>query len=190
MIGTLRGRLLKRSPDIIIVDVAGVGYNVHIPLSTFEKLKTIDHEIFLYTHTVLKEDSLQLYGFLTEEEKDIFSTLLNVNGIGPKTALNIISYLEPEALRKAIEDEDIRRLTRIPGLGKKTAQRLILELRDKLPDKIKKEDSLYHDAISALVNLGYQKAEAKEAIEKVQKKGLVEFEDIIKEALKLLTGQD
>ncbi|MCX7794606.1 MAG: Holliday junction branch migration protein RuvA [Thermodesulfovibrionales bacterium] len=189
MIGILRGKLLKKAPDRIIIDVGGVGYVVHISLITFEKLRNIDSEILLHTHTVLKEDSLQLYGFLSEDEKDIFCTLLNVNGIGPKTALNILSYLEPDDLKKAIEEEDLKKLTKIPGLGKKTAQRLLLELRDKLPDKMKREDPLLSDAVSALMNLGYQKSEAKDAVERAQKKART-FEDIIKEALKLLTGQD
>lgn len=190
MIGILRGRLLKKSPERIIIDVGGVGYIVHIPLSTFEKLRNMDSEVLLYTHTVLKEDSLFLYGFLSEDEKDIFLSLLNVNGIGPKTALNLLSYLEPEELKIAIKEEDLKKLTKIPGLGKKTAQRLLLELRDKLPDKMKKEDPLLSDTVSALVNLGYQKSAAKEAVEDVMKKGYKTFEDIIKEALKLLTGQD
>lgn len=190
MIGILRGRLMKKSPERIIIDVGGVGYIVHIPLRTFEKLRSLDSEIILYIHTVLKEENILLYGFLNEEEKELFCTLLNVNGIGPRTALNVLSYLEPEDLRKAIEEEDLKKLTKIPGFGKKTAQRLLLELRDKLPDKMKKEDSLLSDAISALVNLGYQKSEAKEAVERAQKKGFITFEDIIKEALKVLTGQD
>jgi len=187
MIGFLRGRILRRSPQHIILDVGGVGYIVQIPLSTFERLKGTDSEVSLHIHTVLKEDSLQLYGFFTEEEREIFTTLLNVNGIGPKTALNIISYLPPEELRRALQEEDIKRLTKIPGLGKKTAQRIILELRDKIPDKMKKEDRVYDDALSALVNLGYQKTQAREALEVVQKKGLVSIEDILREALRILT---
>jgi len=187
MIGFLRGRILRRSPQHIILDVGGVGYIVQIPISTFERLKGTDSEVSLHIHTVLKEDSLQLYGFFTEEEREIFTTLLNVNGIGPKTALNIISYLPPEELRKALQEEDIKRLTKIPGLGKKTAQRIILELRDKIPDKMKKEDRVYDDALSALVNLGYQKTQAREALEVVQKKGLVSIEDILREALRILT---
>ncbi len=187
MIGFLRGRILRRSPQHIILDVGGVGYIVQIPISTFERLKGTDSEVSLHIHTVLKEDSLQLYGFFTEEEREIFTTLLNVNGIGPKTALNVISYLPPEELRKALQDEDIKRLTKIPGLGKKTAQRIILELRDKIPDKMKKENRIYDDALSALVNLGYQKAQAREALEVVQKKGLVSIEDILREALRILT---
>ncbi len=187
MIGFLRGRILRRSPQHIILDVGGVGYIVQIPISTFERLKGTDSEVSLHIHTVFKEDSLQLYGFFTEEEREIFTTLLNVNGIGPKTALNIISYLPPEGLRKALQDEDIKSLTKIPGLGKKTAQRIILELRDKIPDKMKKEDRVYDDALSALVNLGYQKAQAREALEVVQKKGLVSIEDILREALRILT---
>jgi Holliday junction DNA helicase RuvA len=187
MIGFLRGRILRRSPQHIILDVGGVGYIVQIPISTFERLKGTDSEVSLHIHTVLKEDSLQLYGFFTEEEREIFTTLLNVNGIGPKTALNIISYLPPEELRKALQDEDIKRLTKIPGLGKKTAQRIILELRDKIPDKMKKEDRVYDDALSALVNLGYQKTQAREALEVVQKKGLGSIEDILREALRILT---
>jgi len=187
MIGFLKGRIIRRSPQHIILDVGGVGYIVHIPISTFERLKGTDSEVSLHIHTVLKEDSLQLYGFFTEEEREIFTTLLNVNGIGPKTALNIISYLPPEELRKALQEEDIKRLTKIPGLGKKTAQRIILELRDKIPDKMKKEDRVYDDALSALVNLGYQKTQAREALEVVQKKGLVSIEDILREALRILT---
>ena len=187
MIGFLKGRIIRRSPQHIILDVGGVGYIVQIPISTFERLKGTDSEVSLHIHTVLKEDSLQLYGFFTEEEREIFTTLLNVNGIGPKTALNIISYLPPEELRKALQEEDIKRLTKIPGLGKKTAQRIILELRDKIPDKMKKEDRVYDDALSALVNLGYQKTQAREALEVVQKKGLVSIEDILREALRILT---
>lgn len=187
MIGALRGKLIKKSPTSIIVDVNGVCYVVQIPLSTFERLH--GEEIFIYTHTVLREDSLQLYGFLTEDEKEIFSALLNVNGIGPKTGLNILSYLQPGEFIKAIEEEDLKRLTKIPGLGKKTAQRLLLEFRDKIPVKMEKEVAVYDDVISALVNLGYPKTQAKDAVEKVRKKGLTTIEDILKEALKILTGE-
>lgn len=196
MIGFLRGKIIKKSPQAIIIDINGVGYIVQIPLRIFEVLGGIGSEVFLHIHTIFKEDTLQLYGFSTEEERDLFCTLLSVNGIGPKTALNIVSYLPPSDLMRAIDQEDVKRLTKIPGLGRKTAQRLILELRDKIPVTMKKEGSIYDDALSALVNLGYQKREAREVIEKVRRKGSAitvtspPLEDILKEALRLLTGEE
>ncbi len=189
MIGSLRGRILLRKPDHIILDVGGVGYMVNIPLNTFSQLSHDVSEIFLYIYTHVREGAINLFGFIKEEERDIFTTLLNVNGIGPKMAINILSYLTPEEFRGVVESEDVMRLSRIPGLGKKTANRIILELKGKLSGKLTERDTLVDDAVSALVNLGYQRALAIEAVEKARRNGLNDIESILKESLKYFTGE-
>jgi Holliday junction DNA helicase RuvA len=188
MIGSLRGKLISRRPDNIIVEAGGVGYQVNVPLSILSNLPEEGSTVFLNIYTHVREDALQLYGFATEDEKRIFTTLLGVTGIGPKMALNILSGISHDDFMRAIEEEDVALLCRIPGLGKKTAHRLILELREKLPRLGKARDRLFEDTLSALVNLGYKKAEAIESLEMAYKKGHKDIETLVKESLKYLTG--
>lgn len=187
MIGSLRGKLISRRPDNVIVEVNGVGYHVNVPLNILSTLPEEGSNIFLHTYTHVREDALQLYGFSTEDEKKIFTTLLGITGIGPKMALNILSGISRNDFVEAIEKEDVALLCRIPGLGKKTAHRLILELRDKLPSAEKPKDRVFEDTLSALVNLGYKKSDAQESLEMAYKKGIKGIEGLLKESLKYLT---
>ncbi len=190
MIASLRGKLISKKPDSIIIDVLGVGYLVHVPLNIFSYINDINGEVFLHIHTHVREDALILYGFSSEEEKKIFSTLINISGIGPKIALNILSTISLSDFHNAIYNEDVAFLCRVPGLGKKTAQRLILELREKLPAlTIKDKESIFDDALSALVNLGYKKNTAQEALEKAYNNGIRDIASLLKEALKYLTKE-
>lgn len=188
MIGSLKGKLTSKRPDNIIVEVNGVGYQVNVPLSILSNLSEEDSTVALHIYTHVREDALQLYGFSTEEEKKTFTTLLGITGIGPKMALNILSGISHNDLRHAIEKEEVDVLCRIPGLGKKTAQRLILELREKLPALEKPKDRLFEDTLSALVNLGYKKSIAQQSLELAYKKGHQNIENLLKEALRYLTG--
>jgi Holliday junction DNA helicase RuvA len=188
MIGSLRGTLINKKPDNVIVEVGGVGYKVNIPLNTMSVLPGVGKDIFLHIYTHVREDILQLYGFTSEDEKKIFITLLGITGIGPKMALNILSGISHNDLLQAIETEDVAHLCRIPGLGKKTAHRLILELKEKLPTAREPVDRVFEDTLSALVNLGYKKSIAQESLEKAYKKGFNDIEGLLKEALKYLTG--
>lgn len=186
MIASLRGKLLSKRPDNLIVDVGGVGYSIHVPLTLLSVLPGENSEVFLYIHTHVREDALQLYGFRTEDEKRIFTTLIGISGIGPKTALNLLSTIPPETFYNAINSEDVDVLCKVPGLGKKTAHRLILELREKLPSIKGQKDTLYDDALSALVNLGYKKNTAQEILEKVYNTGIRDIETLLRESLKYL----
>lgn len=190
MIGSLRGKLISRRPDNVIVEVGGVGYHINVPLNILSNLPQEGSNIFLYIYTHVREDSLQLYGFATEDEKRIFTTLLGITGIGPKMALNILSGISHHDFIEAIEKEDVALLCRIPGLGKKTAHRLILELREKLPSVEKPRDRVFEDTLSALVNLGYKKSEAQESLEMAYKKGYKDIESLLRESLKYLTVRD
>ena len=190
MIGSLRGKLISRRPDNVIVEVGGVGYQVNVPLSVLANFPEEGSSVFLHIYTHVREDALHLYGFTTEDEKRIFTTLLGVTGIGPKMALNILSGIAHDDFINAIEKEDVALLCRIPGLGKKTAQRLILELREKLPRADQFRDRLFEDTLSALVNLGYKKSEAMESLEAAYKKGYKDIETLLKESLKYLTGNN
>jgi Holliday junction DNA helicase RuvA len=192
MIGSLRGKLIYKKPDYIIVEVCGVGYHINVPLNILSILPEEGSDVFLHIHTHVREDSLQLYGFSSEDEKKVFLTLLGITGIGPKMAINILSGISHNDLLHAIEKEDVAMLCRIPGLGKKTAHRLILELREKLPTARGKRDRMFEDTLSALINLGYKKSVAIESLEKAYKKsvsgGYSDIEKLLKEALKYLTG--
>ncbi|NWF52658.1 MAG: Holliday junction branch migration protein RuvA [Nitrospirae bacterium] len=190
MIGSLRGKIILKKPDSVIIEVNGVGYQVNVPFSILSNLPEEGKEVFLYVYTHIREDVLQLYGFTTEDEKKVFLTLLGITGIGPKMALNILSGISHNDLLHAIEEEDLAMLCRIPGLGKKTAHRLILELREKLPARIMK-DRVFEDALSALINLGYKKSIAQESLEKAYRNleagGHNDIEKLLKESLKYLT---
>lgn len=189
MIASLRGKLISKKPDNIIIDVGGVGYNVQVPLTLLSSLPEENENIFLHIHTHMREDAIQLYGFNSEDEKRIFTTLLGITGIGPKIALSVLSTIPPDKFYNAVDSEDVDVLCRIPGLGKKTAHRIILELREKLPSLKEKKDVIYDDTLSALINLGYKKNIAQEALEKVSKKGLNDIESLLKEALKYLSKE-
>ncbi len=170
MIGYLRGRLLTSTPEILVLDVGGVGYEVHVPLSTYYEVERAgaDDEVGLHVRTHMRDDSLTLYGFWTERERMLFDKLLGVGGIGPKLARVILSGMPPEELLAAIGAGDVARLTRTPGIGKKTAERMVVELRDKvqelavdLPDIAPPADDT--DLVMALVSLGYKKRDAEAA---------------------------
>jgi Holliday junction DNA helicase RuvA len=187
MIGSLRGRLIHKKPDHVLVDVGGVGYLVHVPLNTLSNLPDEGHDVLLRIHTHVRDDAIQLFGFLTEEEKKVFVTLLGITGVGPKMALNVLSGIPYEDFLAAIRQEDVAMLCRVPGLGKKTAHRLILELRDKLPSPAAvKEDRVFDDVLSALMNLGYKRTTAQECLDKTYKQGYRDIEGLLKETLKLL----
>lgn len=188
MIGAVRGTLLWKTASEAIVEAAGVGYRLSVPVSTLSELPGEGAEVFLHVHTHVREDAIHLYGFKTPEEKKIFTTLLGISGIGPKLALNIISGISHDDFLRAVEAEEIDLLTRIPGLGKKTAHRIVLELRDKLPREGAAGDRVFDDTLSALVNLGYRGGDAQRAVEKARRKGHKEIEPLLKEALKYLTG--
>ena len=174
MIAQLRGRILEKHPNRIVVDVGGVGYDVFVPLSTFYGLGDAGSDISLRIHTHVREDALALYGFRTILEQDLFERLISVSGIGPKVALGVLSGIEPLELTRAIERSDVARLTAIPGVGRKTSERIVLELKDRLP-RVQVEDvvageveaapgGLRDDVLSALVNLGYHRPLAEKAV--------------------------
>ena len=189
MIGSLRGTVQSRRPDNVIVEVNGVGYQVQVPLNILTGLPEEGKEVFLHIYTHVREDSLQLFGFTSENEKKIFMVLLGISGIGPKMALNILSGLSYEDFLSALDTEDVAMLCRIPGLGKKTAHRLILELREKLPRATEVKDRIFQDTLSALVNLGYKKQVAQEFLEKTYKQGVHDIEGLLRETLRQLTGK-
>ena len=194
MIAHLIGKLIYKSPDHSIVDVKGIGYKIFTPLSTYYVLPKTGESVTLHIHTRVREDELKLFGFLTEEEQTIFEKLITINKVGPKLALGILSGMSPENLLTAIMSNDAARLSTIPGVGKKTAERLTLEMKDKLSDLTfeiehqldsKAPEGFYEDALSALVNLGYKKPQAekslKSAYNTIGKDG--SLEDLIKESL-------
>jgi len=174
VIAQLRGRLLEKHPNRIVVDVNGVGYDVFVPLSTFYGLGEAGADVVLRVHTHVREDALALYGFTTLLEQELFERLIGVSGIGPKVALAVLSGIEPEDLIRAIERGDHARLTAIPSVGRKTSERIVLELRDRLPraqaaasasSGARSEGSLVRDdVLSALVNLGYHRPLAEKAV--------------------------
>jgi Holliday junction DNA helicase RuvA len=196
MIGRLTGRLAAKATDHVLLDVGGVGYLVHIPLSTFYDLPELESPASLFVHTHVREDTLALYGFLTERERGLFQMLMSVAGIGPKVALTVLSGMPPSELIAALGKQDVRRLVAIPGVGKKTAERMVLELTEKVA-KLSAEPSAEapeavpaDDVVSALVNLGYRKSEAERAVETIARLGAPpkDFGSYLKEALKRLTG--
>ncbi len=190
MIGSLKGRLLRKRPNGLIIEANGVGYEVNVSLNALSSLPEEGKNVFMYIYTHVKEDAIQLYGFLNEEERRVFITVLGVSGVGPRIALSILSGLPLDDFMRAIDSEDISRLTIIPGLGKKTAQRLILELRERLPKAVLPKDRLYDDAVSALINLGYRKSDALDALDKAYKKGHEDIETLLKVSLKYLTDNE
>ena len=198
MIAHLKGKLTYKSPVEIAIDVNGVGYQVFVPLSTFYALPELENEVFLDIHTHMREESLKLFGFYTSDEKKIFEKLITINKVGPKLALTILSGMPPAELFRTIDSNDTGKLSTIPGIGHKTAERLILEMRDKMDglslefastkDSIP-QNGLFDDALSALVNLGYKKSQAEQTLKKVCGEGEIEssIEDLIKKSLNLLS---
>jgi holliday junction DNA helicase RuvA len=196
VIAELRGRVLRKEPQEVVVDVAGVGYRVAIPLSTFYRLGEPGSEIRLLTHTHVREDTLALFGFLTASEQALFERLIDVAGVGPRLALAILSGIEPPDLVAALRDGDVARLTRIPGVGRKTAERLVLELKDKVqglaaaPAPAPAAGSPKDDLVSALVHLGYSRPEAERGVDRaLRDHGDERFEDLLRRTLRTLSGR-
>ncbi|MBX3301630.1 MAG: Holliday junction branch migration protein RuvA [Nitrospira sp.] len=200
MIAFLTGRLAFKAPTHLTLDVQGVGYEVHIPLSTYYALPNLDDVTALNIHTHLREDTIQLFGFLSQSEKESFLLLTSVSGIGPKLALSVLSSLPIADLVHAIRTEDVDKLATVPGIGRKSAGRIALELKDKVdrihgiyPQAAAAEasdaDGPYEDALSALINLGYRAQDAKEALHRVMKAtaGSLALKELIREGLKELS---
>lgn len=195
MIALLRGQVFEKHPNRLIVDVAGVGYDVQVPLSTFYTAGEPGSEIALRIHTHVREDQLSLYGFATALELTMFERLIAVSGIGPKLALSVLSGIETRDLVGAIQRNDLARLTAIPGVGKKTAERMCVELRDRLPKAMVASDAppspgdaLRDDLVSALINLGYHRQAIDKSLDKlVTNAGGQRFEDVLRAALKDLS---
>ena len=192
MIARLFGRVADKHPNRLIVDVSGVGYDVHVPLSTFYVAADVGGEMALRIHTHVREDQLALYGFATELELTMFERLIAISGIGPKLALAVLSGIEPRELAGAIQRNDLARLTAIPGVGKKTAERICVELRDRLPKTIEAAaspaDSLRDDLVSALVNLGYHRQAIDKSLDKLLSGASEQkFETVLRSALKELS---
>jgi len=196
MIAHLRGKLISRRPNQVIVETSGVGYDVNVSVPAFSELPSLGSEVALHIHTHVREDQIALYGFLRPEEKELFEKLITVSGIGPKLAITILSGMPAENMVTAIRGNDVVRLTKIPGIGRKTAERMVLELRDKLPagmavDQVPVVPSLsatQEDVLSALVNLGYQKPVAEKAMERVGKDGGSRaFDVLFRETLALIS---
>lgn len=201
MIARISGSLIFKSPNQIIVDTQGIGYQVYVPLSTFYELPDIGQQVTLHVYTHVREDGIALFGFLTAGERDVFQLLISVNGIGPKLALNILSGIEASELTLAVSRGNLKKLVNIPGVGKKMAERIILELQEKMlkmvdqiSPKVKAVDSaaekIKDDILSALVNLGYRKQAAEDALDRVWKEypEEVSLDVILKRALKTLAG--
>jgi Holliday junction DNA helicase RuvA len=197
MIGLLRGRLLEKRPNQVILDVAGVGYLVAVPLSTFAGLGELHAEVTLLIHTHVREDALALYGFLSQREKHLFELLLGASGVGPTLALKILSGMNVEELVPAIRTGDLARLTKIPGVGRKTAERMVVELKDKLETVAIETEKptpaspagVEADVTSALINLGYDERAADSAVAEAKREaGTSNFEKLLREALSALSA--
>jgi len=199
MIAQIRGQLVEKRPGVVIVETQGIGYQVFVSLSTFYDLPEATQGVRLHTHTHVREDLLQLFGFSTLLEKEIFQILIGVSGIGPKLALNILSGIAPAELIASLQSEDVARLTQIPGVGRKTAERLVFDLKEKIgkiavrgetPKEEKGEKGqLVDDVVSALVNLGYRKNQAESVVEQVwRQRPDASLEEILKESLRALAA--
>jgi Holliday junction DNA helicase RuvA len=195
MIAHLRGRLLTKHPNQAIVETGGVGYDVTITVPTFSGLPSLGEEVALHVHTHVREDAIALYGFLKPAEKTLFEKLITVSGIGPKLAITILSGMAADEMVNAIRGNDLARLTSIPGIGRKTAERMVLELRDKLPAPGAEaalvppaKSEVEEDVLSALTNLGYQRANAEKALALVARGGIPDsFEATFKAAMGILS---
>ena len=198
MIAHVRGRVVRKQPQEVVVDVAGVGYRLTIPLSTFYRIGEAGSQVTLLTHTHVREDTLALFGFLTAAEQSLFERLIAVSGVGPKLAISILSGIEALDLVPALKASDISRLTRIPGVGKKTAERLSLELKDKMQGLVASEEAASaaapssaprEDLVSALVHLGYSRPEAERGVERALAEGEGRFEELLRRSLRVLSGR-
>jgi holliday junction DNA helicase RuvA len=193
MIAQLRGALLDKRPNQVLVDVGGVGYQVHIPLSTYYSLGDLHSTVTLLIHTHMRDDGISLYGFISSREKQCFELLIGASGVGPVLAMKILSGMNVEDLIPAIRGGDLAALTRIPGVGKKTAERIVVELRDKLaamethaPTRAHSPEGPVADVVSALINLGYEERDAKKVVEEAQRTAGAEFEELLKASLQRL----
>ncbi len=198
MIGRLSGTLIQKQPPLLMIDVQGVGYEVHAPMSTFYNLPELDKPVILLTHMVVREDAQLLYGFYSDSERRLFKSLIKVNGVGPKLGLTILSGINANEFVQVVKNNDETGLVRLPGIGKKTAQRLIVEMKDRLndwdmpaeggetttmPDNSGSEQDIIKEATSALIALGYKPAEASKMINRLDKQN-PSSESLIKQALK------
>ena len=197
MIAFLRGRVLDKQPNRIVVDVQGVGYELHVPLSTYYDVGDEGSETSLRVYTHVREDALQLFGFLTTLEQQVFERLIGISGIGPKLAIAVLSGIDTRELVDAVQRGDVVRLTRIPGIGKKTAERIVLELKERFaqlavpagvgtPAAPSQDDRLRDDVLSALQNLGYHRPPAEKAVDAVLSSGAASFEQALRAALREL----
>ena len=196
MMEYIKGTLASTTPEKTVVDVGGIGYKIFTPLSNYSKLPKIGKPVCFYILTVIREDSHKNYGFLTAGERDLFEALIEVSGIGPKTGLALLGHLEPSDLQVAISRSDVSGICKVPGIGKKTAERLIIEMRDRvkksntlsIPSPASGDQTLSGDAISALINLGYQPVTAQKAIQSIlsEKEEEPNLSDLISSALKKL----
>ena len=202
MIALISGKIMYKGISHVIVDVQGVGYRVFIPLTTFYELPEPGHSITLHVHTNVKQDAINLFGFYTDQERDLFQLMISVSGIGPKIAMNILSGISARELMNAISGGQVAKLVNIPGVGKKMAERLILELKEKIIKKIMLEktteeniqghadDLIREDVLSALVNLGYKNNVAKDAVERAMRSvdEAISMDTLLKKTLKILAG--
>lgn len=189
MIAQLTGIIREKSPPYLLLEVNSIGYELQAPMSTFYQLPEINNTVSLYTHLAIREDAHQLYGFYQKRDRDLFRALIKINGVGPKLALSILSGIEPNQFIEAIHQQDTSRLVKIPGIGKKTAERLMIECKGALklepsttPTPAFAANTTYDDTIEALTSLGYKTPEAKKAVDKVFKSEL-KLEELIKSAL-------
>jgi len=197
MIGYLRGTLLEKRPPVIVVDVQGIGYELEAPMTTFYDLPDAGRDVVLYTHMVVREDAQLLYGFIDAVQRDLFRSLLRVNGIGPRVGLAILSNLTAQEFMRCLVEDDLTRLTKVPGIGRKTAQRVLIEMRDRVSVALSDVESMeageplvtpVQDAIGALIALGYKPADANRAVRQINNAADLSSEDLIRRALRALTG--
>jgi Holliday junction DNA helicase RuvA len=201
MIARLSGILIEKSVTQCVVDVNGVAYRVVVPLTTFYELSEVGQPVVIHIHTHVREDAIHLYGFHVPEEREVFELMISVSGIGPKLAVNVLSGITAGELIRAVTEEDLKRLTGIPGVGKKTAERMILELKDKMAkigretlpggtDMSKAGGQVKDDALSALVNLGYKGSAVKEVVDRIvrEAKEPPSLDRLLKQALRVLAG--
>lgn len=199
MIGRIKGTLLEKTPPDILIDVNGVGYEIQVPMNTFYQLPEINETAVLHTHFVVREDAQLLYGFYHEQERSLFRALIKINGVGPKLGLAILSGIESKEFVRVVRNNDVNTLVSLPGIGKKTAERLIIEMRDKLKDWVTDADELdgvdgqpivgpnqaIEEAESALVALGYKPKEAAQTVKRVAVEGMTN-QELIRQALKVM----
>ncbi len=201
MIARLSGILIEKSITQCVVDVNGTGYRIVVPLTTFYELPEIGQQVVIHIHTHVREDAIHLYGFHSREEREVFQLMISVSGIGPKLAINILSGIAAGELLRAVTEEDLKRLTGIPGVGRKTAERMVLELKDKASKlgregsmvgtaAVKTGDQMKEDALSALVNLGYKGAAVKDVVDRVMREApeTPSLDHLLKQALRALAG--